>query len=182
MSNKRRATLVGILILVAYAVLAEMVLESKGFVLLLEAISGIAVIGIAILMYPFFKHIKNISLSYLLLKFTEGALMVIGAFLFYLDHLVFRDSLYLVHTYIFIVSAFLFYWLLYKTNIVPHWISCWGKVAVVLLLVSTLVESLGINEPMLLILLLPIILNEVVLAIWLMVRGFNENEDKCKLR
>jgi hypothetical protein len=61
---------------------------------------------------------------------------------------------------------------LYQSNLVPRWISVWGVIAAVLLVLVNLLEVMGII-PGLMVLYLPIILNELVLAIWLMVKGFN---------
>ena len=70
----------------------------------------------------------------------------------------------------------LFYVLLYKTRIVPRFISVWGMIAVVLLLVSQLWELSG-SIPMVVsvIGLAPMVLNEFYLAIHLMVKGFKAN-------
>jgi len=82
MKSDRTAKIVGALILIAYSVLVSSIIESKIIVMFFEAISGIAVIGIAVLMFPFFKpHNKGLAKSYLFLKTIEGGLMVIAGFL-----------------------------------------------------------------------------------------------------
>jgi len=48
----------------------------------------------------------------------------------------------------------------------------WGVIAAILLILVNLLEVTGIVSE-LMILKLPIVLNELVLAIWLMVKGFN---------
>lgn len=54
-SNRTRATIVGILILVAYSMLASAATDIKWVVTLLDIVSGLAVIGTAMIMFPFFK-------------------------------------------------------------------------------------------------------------------------------
>ncbi len=68
-SERKTAIIVGILILVAYSVLASEVTDIKWVVTLLDVISGFAVIGIAVLMFPFFKvSNRQLSFGYLSLK------------------------------------------------------------------------------------------------------------------
>jgi len=54
-SNRKTAIIVGALILIAYAVLVSSITESKMTVMFFEAISGVAVILIAVLMFSLFK-------------------------------------------------------------------------------------------------------------------------------
>lgn len=177
--NRKTAILVGVLILIAYCVLASTIIESKILVMFFEVISGIAVIGIAVLMFPIFKHYNNrVTLSYLILKIIEGALMVISGILFLSSSdvlLELRDSIYVSHTYIFIISAFMFYYLLYKSKIIPKWLSVWGVIAVILLLIVNLLEITNNAIPKLILGLgySQIMLNEVFLAIWFLLKGFN---------
>lgn len=177
--NRKIAIIVGVLILIAYCVLASTVIESKILVMFFEVISGIAVIGISVLMFPIFKCYNNrVALSYLVLKILEGALMIIAGVLLLSSSdvlLGLRKSIYVGHTYIFVISAFMFYYLLYKSKIIPKWISVWGVIAVILLLIVNLLEMTNITTPMLILGLgySQIMLNEVFLAIWLVVKGFN---------
>ena len=175
MNPRKTAMIVGALILIAYGVLASSIIESKMIVMLFEAISGVAVIGIAVLMFPFFKpYNKRLSLRYLVLKTVEGALMIIAGIMFLSPLLLgARDWIYMVHTYIFILSALLFYYLLYRSKLIPRFISVWGVIAIILLLMVNLLEITGYSHPMLIYLYLPIVSNEVFLAVWLMVKGFN---------
>jgi hypothetical protein len=142
----------------------------------LEAISGLAVIGIAILMFPLFRpYNKEVSFWYLVFRGIEGGLMIIAGILF-LSYspllLEIRDGIYVGHAYIFAVAALTFYYLLYQSKLIPRWISVWGVIAAILLILVNLLEVMGII-PAQMILYLPIILNEIVLAIWLMVKGFD---------
>jgi hypothetical protein len=177
-SNKTRAILVGILILVAYGILASYLTQIKIIVMLADVISGLAVIGIAVLMFPLFKQLnKPIFLGYLILKYAEGILMIIAGLLFldislqYLRDIIYNDF----HVYIFIISGFMFYYLLYKSELVPKFISIWGAFGIFALLLSTLLNLVNINYLMIDYLLALIITNEIFLAIWLMIKGFNKS-------
>lgn len=177
-SKKTRALLVGLFILVAYGVLASTLTQSKIIVMLADIISGFAVIGIAVLMFPLFKHLsKSFSLGYLILKYAEGILMIIGGILFFFTSLQYmRDVIYNgFHVYVFILSGFMFYYLLSKSKLVPRFISIWGALGIFALLVSTLLNLVNIHYLVIDYLLALIITNEVFLAIWLMIKGFNKS-------
>lgn len=175
-NHKTKAIIVGILIIVAYSMLASEAIDIKWVATLFDIVSGLAVIGIAVLMFPFFKiSNRKLSLSYLFMKILEGALMIVAG-IFFLSNS-FQDWRGWIYnypqTYIFIVSAFLFYFLLFKTKLVPRFISVWGLVAVFTLLVANVTKSLGVNSLVLDALMVPILANEIFLAVWLMVKGFN---------
>ncbi len=178
-SQRKSAIIVGALILIAYDVLISGTLESKIIVMLLELISGVAVIGIAVIMFPFLKpYNERLTVGYVVFKFIEGFLMIIAGIIF-LSHstslLEVRDWIYVNHAYIFILGALIFYYLLYQSKLIPRFISVWGVIALILLLVGNLLEIMGLSPAMLIFLYLPIMLNEVFLAIWLIVKGFNED-------
>jgi Domain of unknown function (DUF4386) len=174
-SNKVKAIIVGILILFAYAVLASDVIDSKVVAMISEVLSGAAVIAIAVIMLPFFKPFgKKASFWYIALRIVEGLLMVIAGFLFLSDKtllLDIRDGIYIGHAYIFAVAALFFYYLLYTSKLIPRWLSAWGFIASILLIIVNILEAAEIVQPSM-ILYLPIISNEVFLAVWLMIKGF----------
>lgn len=174
--DRTTAIAVGILILVAYSILGTNNPSAKALGMFLEVISGHAVIGIALLMFPLLKpYGKKLALSYLALKSVEGVLMVIAGVFFFIHTpwlLEIRDTIYLVHGYIFAIPALIFYYLLYESKLIPGWLSVWGVVAAILLILVNILEVTGVISQ-LEILYLPIVLNEVVLAIWLIVKGFN---------
>lgn len=74
------------------------------------------------------------------------------------------------------IGALLYYYVLYRSRLVPRWLSGWGLVGAALMLVATVysgfTQDFGfttINT----VLSIPIGLQEMVLAIWLIVKGFN---------
>jgi len=175
-TQRRSSIIVGALILIAYAVLFSGGLEAL-IVMLLELISGVAVIGIAVIIFPILKpHNEKLDIGYLVIKIIEGGVMIIAGIMFLSQNtllLEIRDWIYVSHAYIFILSALIFYYLLYQLKLIPRFISVWGVIAVIILLVGNLLEIMGISPVMLIFLFLPIMLNEVFLAIWLIVKGFN---------
>jgi hypothetical protein len=71
------------------------------------------------------------------------------------------------------LAALVFFYLLYRSKLVARFISVWGLIAAVSVLTWNLLETFGIHVSFGMILALPIILNEVFLGIWLIVKGFN---------
>lgn len=174
---KRNAFLVGLFIITAYGVLISEATDSGFVVMLADVISGLSVIAIALLMFPIFKfEYPKASVGYLVLKLLEGGLMVLGGFLFLSASTESaRDWIYdYIHLYAFIVGAFVFYYLLYKTKVVPRFLSVWGFVAITVLLIINLLNAAGVDSSTLEFLLVLIITNELVLALWLMVKGFSK--------
>jgi hypothetical protein len=176
--NKYRKTsiIVGVLILVAYSVIGSGNPEAKVLGMVLEVISGLAVITIAVLMFPLFKpYNKKASFWYIFFRIIEGGLLVVTGILFLSQNtrlLEIYAGIHAGHAYIFAIAAMIFYYLLYQSKLIPRWISGWGVIAAILLILVNLLEVTSII-PELMILYLPIILNELVLAIWLLVKGFN---------
>jgi hypothetical protein len=183
-TNKGKAMMVGIFILTAYFVLVSAVTTNGIIVLIFEILSGISVIGIAWILYPLFKSYgRKISLLYYLMKWIEGGIMIVGGIM-YLGGtetlLEIRDLLYVIHAYIFIISAFLLYYLFIKSELIPKWLAIWGQVAVVLLLIGNILELSSQEIPIVIIglCLSQIMLNEVVLAVYLIVAGFYKGKNQ----
>jgi hypothetical protein len=60
----------------------------------------------------------------------------------------------------------------YQSELIPRWLSGWGLVGGVLILAMGLLRMFGHSVVLLAI---PIVLNEMVLAVWLIVKGFNSS-------
>jgi hypothetical protein len=79
-------------------------------------------------------------------------------------------------TIVFPLGALMFYYLLYQSKLIPRWLSGWGFIGATMLLAVGLLGMFGlVTEFSVLgiLLALPIALNEMVLAVWLIVKGFN---------
>jgi len=176
-SNKQRASLVGVLILAAYSMLTYTITNNTTLGIITDIISGFAVIGIPLLMFPLFNVDKNktINYGYLISRFIEGILMIIGGVIILNPSLEsYREIIYSdIHIYFFISGALFFYILFYRTQVIPRFISIWGILATIILFVITIIKLFGVNSTILNALLLPMILNELFLAFWLIIKGFN---------
>lgn len=70
------------------------------------------------------------------------------------------------------LAALIFYYMLYQSELVPQWLSVWGLLGGALLIAMGLLRMFG--KPVIF-LAIPILLNELVLAVWLIVLGFNSS-------
>jgi hypothetical protein len=93
---------------------------------------------------------------------TSGALLL-GA----------KDWAGIVEQFPYGLGALIFYILLYQSELIPRWLSAWGLVGAILILAMGLLRMYG--HPVVY-LAIPIILNELVLAVWFIVEGFNSSE------
>lgn len=179
-TGKMRARWVGALILVAYSMLTYDATHIVSLGVITDNISGFAVIGIAVLLYPIFGLTGHSFLNKLYFgsRIAEGTLMVIGGILlFFTKGESYRGFIYSnIHIWFFIAGALFFYMLLYSSGIIPRFISIWGIVATVLLFAITVVQFAGIDPGVFGILLLPMVANEVFLAFWLMIKGFSSSD------
>jgi hypothetical protein len=74
------------------------------------------------------------------------------------------------------LAAVPFYVLLYQTQLLPRWISAWGLLGAPLYFASGMLSMIGLIDPSSLfsiLLFIPAALLEMVLAVWLIVKGFN---------
>ena len=83
----------------------------------------------------------------------------------------------------FCIGASMYYVVLFRTRLVPRWLSLWGLIALAMLLTMVVLGmSVGTPRPsgMMLALAFPIFAQEIVLALWLIVKGFNPCVDKLR--
>ncbi len=177
-SNRQRAVLVGVLILLAYSMLTYTITGNALLGVLTDILSGLAVIGIPVLLYPLFNGTgnKGLTLIYFAARFIEGMLMIVGGIFILSPSLEpYRNSIYEhIHIYFFLAGAVFFYILLHRTLLVPRFIAVWGVIGAAGLAGLTVLNMAGFSAPILGVLILPMVLNELFLAIWLMVKGFRE--------
>jgi hypothetical protein len=81
-----------------------------------------------------------------------------------------------VQTIVFCLGALIFYYLLYQTKLIPRWLSGWGLIAIIPYLAAGLLVLFGFSGPLStseIVLDFPLALQEMVMAVWLIVKGFN---------
>lgn len=77
-----------------------------------------------------------------------------------------------LHMLAFCLGGILFYYLLYKSGIVPRALSLWGLITVPTLLIFTLLTIFGYEVP--LFLYFPYVPFELVIGVWILVKGIND--------
>jgi hypothetical protein len=71
------------------------------------------------------------------------------------------------------LGALMFYTMLYRSKLIPRFISIWGLLGAAIVLVNALLEMFGMPPGNLGVVML---LNELFLGVWLIVKGFNSSD------
>jgi len=71
---------------------------------------------------------------------------------------------------VFSIGALIIYYLFYQSKLIPRWISIWGFVGAMLYLANPILFLFSIDIG---ILMIPLALQEMFMAIWLITKGFN---------
>jgi hypothetical protein len=77
---------------------------------------------------------------------------------------------------VFSLGALILYYLFYQSKLIPRWISGWGFFAIILHLATGFLIMFRLISPMstiTIVMNLPILFQEMVMAVWLIVKGFN---------
>ena len=165
----------------------------------LELIWALSVLGIPVMLFPILrKHNESLALGFYSLRFIE-ALMTILYTLSLLTLLTLgksytnagapdtstyqtigdlllavRDWAFLLGPgLVFSLSALILNYQLFQTRLVPRWLSGWGFVGAAIIFVSYIMQFYGFES--LVFLFLPIALQEMVFAVWLIVKGYDQS-------
>jgi hypothetical protein len=167
---------------------------------LLELINGIAYVGIAVLMFPLLKkRYESMALGYVGFRIIEFVMQVLASIsllslLTLSNEFVRAEALQASYYQVlgellltgrywafqmvsitFGLGALLFYSMLYQSKLIPRFISVWGFVGAVMVLANTLFDMFGLNLGYLGNLGLIMLLNELFLGVWLIVKGFDSS-------
>ena len=165
---------------------------------LLELIAAGASAGIAISLYPVLKRWSGtLALGAVVFRAIEAVMYTVGAAsmlaLLSVAHaftqaagadrgswqaigdslLALRKEAILAGVFAFALGGLMYYSVFYRSRLVPRWLSVWGIAAELLMLVACL-SSLFSRNPVTsyTIFVLPIAVQEMVLAAWLIAKGF----------
>jgi hypothetical protein len=164
---------------------------------------GFVCAGIGVTLYPVLKpHGEGLALGVMGFRFMEGTLQVVNAIILVVLLAVsqefvkagsppdsfFQSAGALVRTvrdwglngtaaFAWCIGAFIYYTIFYRKRLLPRWLSLWGLAGLVLFLASAFASMfgyLGSLSPLRFLLCLPIMVQEMVLAVWLIAKGYAE--------
>jgi hypothetical protein len=85
-----------------------------------------------------------------------------------------RDIFDGILSIVFSLGGLMFYYVLYQAKLIPRWISVWGFIGLALYFVSGMLMMFDLITPTINdVLQLTTMVQEMVLAVWLIVKGFN---------
>ncbi len=166
---------------------------------LLHLIGHLASAGIAVVMYPVLhKWNAGLALGSVVFRIIEAVFYMVGLMCLLSllplgqqftsalaadratlqaigDSLVsVQNRASLLGVFAFCTGAFMYYYLFFQSRLIPRWLSGWGIVAIILMMVACVSSLFSGNLITNYIpLAFPIFLQEMVLAVWLIVKGFN---------
>jgi len=166
---------------------------------LIESINAGVVVVIPVMLFPIFrKHNETLAIGYIVFRIIESFILIVG----HISQLslvtiskeyvsaatpdsahfqalgtiflgVYDWTFYLGPGIVFGITALILNYLLYQTKLVPRWLSIWGFMGAIVLIAYDMLWIFGFDAPMFL--ALPIGLQEMVFAGWLIVKGFNSS-------
>ena len=168
---------------------------------LLELIAAGAVVGTGVMLFPVFKKFnEGLALGYASGRSIEGVIIIIGAIGALLLLTLGREyvagapaasysqasstlllawrgwALVLGPMVVLSLNTLILNYLFFQSELIPRFLSVWGLIGAVLILAAGLLVMFGRTPPnsmTALLLALPVAVYEMVLAIWLIVKGFN---------
>jgi hypothetical protein len=167
-------------------------------------IAAAASAGIAISLYPILKkYNEGLALGAVGFRIIEGMLGIVGVICLLLLTTLSQefvkagapDSSYFQTSGVLIVAvrdwmgnvagllafglgALMYYYIFFQTKLVPRWLSGWGLIGIILIIVTSMLVMFRVIGPMSttqIVLAVPIAVQEMVLAVWLIVKGFNSS-------
>lgn len=169
-----------------------------------QFVMSLAYLGIAILLYPLLKKIgSSLSVGFLSFRIIAASLVIIGTLILLsilglsqeFVKMPSQDSLlpeivgavlkivrdYINHVFMILVLCignFMFYILLLRSRLIPPWLSVWGLLGNSLSVIASLLilfQQMEIITTEYLLLNVPTAIQELTLAIWLIVKGFDKS-------
>lgn len=170
---------------------------------LMELILVVSAVGTATIMFPILrKYNDTIALWHVCFRFLEAIIITIGVIsvlslltlsqefiaLGSPDTTSFQTSgivLHAIHDWTFLlgpnfmlgINTFMYSYIFYKTKLVPRFIPILGMTGATLIFICALFVMFGVFPQLSVwgaILAIPVAANEMILAVWLIVKGFNQ--------
>ncbi len=165
-------------------------------------VMGFALAMVPVMMFPIFKkHNEVLALGYVVFRGALETVTYIASVICWLFLLILsqeyvkagapdashfqtlgalllkgNDSISTILVIVFSLGALMLYYLFYQSKLIPRWISGWGFIAILLHLVTGFLILFHLQSPFStinIVMNLPIFLQEMVMAVWLIGKGFN---------
>jgi hypothetical protein len=169
---------------------------------LLLFIAAIASAGIAISLYPLLKkYNKGLALGAVCFRLIEAAFYLVGVLGLLLLLTLSQEFVkagttdassfqilgtvllagrnwagFVLAPSVFGIGALMYYYIFYQSNLIPRWLSGWGLVGAMLIIAASILvmfNFIGLMSASFIVLVIPIAVQEMVLAFWLIIKGFN---------
>jgi hypothetical protein len=79
----------------------------------------------------------------------------------------------LIYLIVFVTGTLILNAALYRSKLIPRWLSIWGLAAAVAVLAGSVMATFDVLLVLAMVLVIPIGLQEQAMAVWLIVKGFN---------
>jgi hypothetical protein len=172
------------------------------FAALFQFVMIVAYLGIAFTLYPIVKKFnERLALGFLSFRIIGTVFILIGVILLLLILTISQDFVrtgssnlpmfqliggllrtgrdYVNHIAMIVslnIGGIMLYLLLYKARLVPRWLSVWGIIGAIITIIASFLIMFGLIDiitPEYMIMNVPIALQELTFAIWLIVKGFD---------
>lgn len=174
---------------------------------LLVLLMGLALAMVPVMLFPIFKKINEVlAVGYVVFRGALETITYMASVIIFLLILVVgrqyvaagapsvsdlltlgsvlkegKDFLAPIIGIVFSLGALMLYYVFYKSKLIPRWISGWGLIAILLHLSSSFLIMFNLQTAFSMsnmIMNSQIFLQEMVMAVWLIVKGFNPNAIK----
>jgi Domain of unknown function (DUF4386) len=168
---------------------------------ILQLIAALSAFGTAVFIYPILKKfIESLAIAYVGLRLLENTFYILGVVSLITLLTLSQESAGAIASYQPLSNLLiaLYHWagalgtviiagmggitlnyVLYQSKLVPRWLSGWGLIGDVLLILFGLIglTSLQPSSPnsILALLAIPLAVQEMVFAVWLIIKGFNQS-------
>ncbi len=168
---------------------------------LLEFICVLAMPLIPVFLFPLLRKFNEpLALAYLVFRFFEGIILIAVAEVNKLSLInlseqylnggnqeileqagiiiqsmnYWADTTGMVYNLIFIIGTYVINIIFIKTKLIPRFISIWGLIGASTLFIAVILSVFStISTSMEIVLIIPIAVQEMVMALWLIIKGFN---------
>lgn len=182
-------------------VLIDLVVNDSSHLLggsFLILLMGISLVAMTLFLYPIFKKdSEELAMGMLIFRGAmEGAWYFITTISFLVlfaigeeyvatgaNSIVLQSMASIVHkfqgllgpvgTILFLIGATCLYVSFYRTQLIPRWLSVWGLVGIIPYMAYALLHLFGIDSSIGMYLQIPLGIQEMVMAFWLIIKGFN---------